>query len=165
MGNGIRVRATGGTPGVFLYAGLAYDRWVGWAVAAGVMWGERITGPSWAGTVPAVPGRAARQAGVAAHAQARCTGRVAPGTWLTGPCRVWAVSFQRAFGRAAVHQARWTSILLDSTCRAWTCVQTWKSLEIDQQFFKRKMLEDKKKMNWLACFKHYIVIKSEESIF
>jgi hypothetical protein len=110
---------------VFLYAaGLAALGGLGWAVAADVMWGEGLTGPSRAGTVPTVPGRAAQQAGVAAHARARCTGRAGPGTRLTGPCRVWAVPLQRAFGRAAVQQARWTSIVHapdPTTANCWQC--------------------------------------------
>jgi hypothetical protein len=98
--------------------------WVGWAVAGYVGWGEGegLTGPSRAGTVPTVPGRAARQAGVAAHARARCTGRAGPGTLLTGSCRVWAVPLQWAFGRAAIHRARWISIYVAPSPGMSVCI-------------------------------------------
>jgi hypothetical protein len=61
-----------------------------------------------------VPGRAARRAGVAARAQARYTGRASPGPVCNGPCRAWAGPKSRAFGRAAVLRAKWTSIVLRS---------------------------------------------------
>jgi hypothetical protein len=111
MGNGIRVRAMGGTHRGCFYTHIELAALGGLGRCGRCYVGDGLTGPSRAGTVPTVPGHAARQAGVAAHARAWCTGRADPGTWLTGPCRVWVVPLQRAFGRAAVHQARWTSIL------------------------------------------------------
>jgi hypothetical protein len=112
MGLGLGQRgdaAAGG--GVFIRGGAGGVGWVG-PLRPMLCGGEGLTGPSRAGTVPTVPGRAAQQAGVAAHARARCTGRASPGTRLTGPGRVWAVPLQRAFGQAAVQQARWTSIFV-----------------------------------------------------
>jgi hypothetical protein len=57
------------------------------------------------------PCRAAQRAGVAAQAWAQCTGRASPGTVLNGSCRAWVGPKSRAFGRAAVLRAIWTSIL------------------------------------------------------
>jgi hypothetical protein len=57
-----------------------------------------------------VPGQAACEAGVAAQARARYTGRASPGTVINGSCRAWAGPNSRAFGRATVPRAKWTSM-------------------------------------------------------
>jgi hypothetical protein len=54
--------------------------------------GRGFVGPAAGHLIFFVSGRAARRAGVAAHAQARQAGRAGPGMVVSGSCRVWAGS-------------------------------------------------------------------------
>jgi hypothetical protein len=99
MGLGLGQRGGATRRGAF-YTHVGGGRWVGWAVArCYVGWGEGegLTGPGRAGTVPTVPGRAARQAGVAAHAghgvrAGPARARFLPGRAVFGPCRCSGLS-------------------------------------------------------------------------
>jgi hypothetical protein len=84
MGNGIRVRAMGGTHRGCFYTHIELAALGGLGRCGRCYVGDGLTGPSRAGTVPTVPGHAARQAGVAAHARAWCTGRPARARGLPG---------------------------------------------------------------------------------